>query len=39
MIEGGTKMRICTTEELISMSIEEAETYYKKLHAENSKIL
>jgi len=33
------KMKICTTEELKSMSIEEAEKYYKKLHAEHSKIL
>ena len=32
-------MKICTTEELKSMSIEEAEKYYKKLHEEHCKIL
>ena len=30
-------MRIYTTEELQSMSIEQAEKYYKKLHEEHSK--
>jgi hypothetical protein len=33
------KMKICTTEELKLMSVEEAEKYYKKLHEENSKLL
>jgi len=32
-------MKICTTEELKSMSIEEVEKYYKKLHEENYKII
>jgi len=28
-------MKICTTEELESMNIEQAENYFKKLHGEN----
>jgi hypothetical protein len=30
-------MIICTTKELESMSIEQAEKYYKKLHEEHRK--
>lgn len=30
-------MKISTTEELESMSVEEAEKYYNKLHLENRK--
>ncbi len=32
-------MKICTTEELESMSIEKAEKYYKELHAKHRKVL
>ena len=32
-------MKTCTAEELKSMSIEEVEKYYKKLHEEHRKIL
>ena len=28
-------MKICTAEELESMSVEEAEKYFEKLHEEN----
>ena len=32
-------MKLFTTEELESMDIEKIEAYYKKLHAENRKIV